>query len=196
MQKASKSSADLVADTALAEKNQAPMDGAKANGKKNKRSEAKSNRSSDSLAANATEISIAGEASAEKSNSAVKDFDAPSPSASKKTPLDSDSKGGLRQHDTPHPLGGLKDPAQPEATEEKKESKANDTEPSKETRGSEHNSSVQGSRKRHLTEITGGLPAETASKGLKRLKLSEDPLASKKSISKESKPEVEVADAE
>ena len=108
MEHSSQSSAELVADNALAEENKAPLDAAKANGKVNLRGGAESNRSSAFVAGHVTEISVSAEFSANKtSNSSVKDFDPASPSASRRTPLDSDSKGGLRLHDTPHPHGGL-----------------------------------------------------------------------------------------
>ena len=197
MQISSKTEADFTDENIDAKQNQAPLDASKATGKMITRSmrarSNKSNRSSESVAANVTVVSITEELSFDKpNNSSVKDFDpTDSPDASQKTPFDSDSKVLPDEcHDTPHPLackvaaeqvetGTLEVPADKALHEAALEAKK-----------TEHNSSVnltiESSKKRTIDQMTGGLEIKAEeSKDSKRLKLTQDPHASKKSDTNE-----------
>ena len=178
MQTSSKKAADTVNDSAPADaKNDMPE--AKAPGKMVTRSALKSQRSSESAAAaDMTVASVMAEDLSDehvKSNSSVKDFDLKvSPSASKQNSLDSEAKVS-----SDIPAVYLT-----ETVEEKKQMPV-DTEQSKDTKTSEENAPVEGSKKRTLDKITGGLQEETSSKSSKRLKLSKDEIPSKKSVKPE-----------
>ena len=138
MQTSSKTAADLVNSSAPADASN-DMPAAKEGDKPMlTRSAMKSKRPSDgAAAADATAVTVPAEEepSDKPGNSSVKDFDPKtSPDASKKTPFDSDAK-------VPKP--DMPAPAEDEAA--------------KEMKSSEKEPAVEGSKKRSLGEITGGL---------------------------------------
>ena len=110
-------------------------------------------------------------------NSAVDDAESSKLSqwkASKKAVADSDVKALAPEAD-------LKDDTNPEVTEEKAIDATVAVSSSKEAKA---NSSVTASKKRHISEITGGLVESSPKKSGKRLKLSDAYTTWKKSLAK------------
>ena len=175
MQTSDKIAADLVNSSAPADATN-DMPAAKEGDKPMlTRSAMKSKRASEeaaAVAATAVTVPAEVELSDKPSNSSVKDFDPKtSPDASKKTPFDSDAKVTNATSDS------VAVPDMPAPVED---------ETAKEMKSAEKEPAVEGSKKRSLGEITGGLEEDKGSKGSgKKLKLSEDPLASKKSAKAE-----------